>query len=154
MATYKNIRIKMKGGKSRLQRVKVLASGKYKFVKNLTKRGRKTPTRRTRRKSNPGRKRGVRRMARKKRSRGGKSPTRTLFKLVRLGALAAPAIHTLAVGGSTEQKIENLVWQYTGYSLQRGTWEGHALLHGWGPYLGAVLTTYGIPKIAGIIRKL
>ena len=38
MPTFKNIRIKMKGGKTRLQRVQVLASGKYKFVKNLTKR--------------------------------------------------------------------------------------------------------------------
>ncbi len=37
MPTFKNIRIKMKNGKSRLQRVQVLASGKYKFVKNLTK---------------------------------------------------------------------------------------------------------------------
>lgn len=47
MPTYKNIRIKMKGGKTRLQRVQVLASGKYKFVKNLvkTKRGgRASPT--------------------------------------------------------------------------------------------------------------
>jgi len=35
MPTYKNIRIKMKNGKTRLQRVQVLASGKYKFVKNL-----------------------------------------------------------------------------------------------------------------------
>lgn len=37
MPTYKNIRIKMKNGKTRLQRVQVLASGKYKFVKNLPK---------------------------------------------------------------------------------------------------------------------
>ena len=35
MVTYKNIRIPMKNGKTRLQRVQVLASGKYKFVKNL-----------------------------------------------------------------------------------------------------------------------
>lgn len=42
MVTYKNIRIKMKGGKTRLQRVKVLASGKYKFVKNLKKGASKT----------------------------------------------------------------------------------------------------------------
>jgi len=50
MPTFKNIRIKMKNGKSRLQRVQVLASGKYKFVKNLTKRAstavRKTPKKR------------------------------------------------------------------------------------------------------------
>ena len=45
MATYKNIRIKMKGGKSRMQRVMVFASGKYKFVKNITKsRVKKTKT--------------------------------------------------------------------------------------------------------------
>lgn len=37
MATYKNIRMKKRGGGTRLQRVQVLASGKYKFVKNLTK---------------------------------------------------------------------------------------------------------------------
>jgi len=37
MPTYKNIRIKKRGGGTRLQRVQVLASGKYKFVKNLVK---------------------------------------------------------------------------------------------------------------------
>jgi len=41
MPTFKNIRITMKNGKTRLQRVQVLASGKYKFVKNLVK-GKKT----------------------------------------------------------------------------------------------------------------
>jgi len=35
--TFKNIKIKKRGGGTRLQRVQVLASGKYKFVKNLTK---------------------------------------------------------------------------------------------------------------------
>lgn len=35
MATFKNIRIKKRGGGTRLQRVKVLKSGKFKFVKNL-----------------------------------------------------------------------------------------------------------------------
>jgi len=34
MPKFKNIKIKMKGGKSRIQRVMVLASGKFKFVKN------------------------------------------------------------------------------------------------------------------------
>ena len=42
MPTFKNIRIKMRGGKTRLQRVQVLASGKYKFVKNLSKLGKTT----------------------------------------------------------------------------------------------------------------
>lgn len=42
MPTYKNIRIPMKNGKTRLQRVQVLASGKYKFVKNIGSKTRKT----------------------------------------------------------------------------------------------------------------
>jgi len=42
MPTYKNIKIKKRGGGTRLQRVQVLASGKYKFVKNLVKGKRKT----------------------------------------------------------------------------------------------------------------
>ena len=37
MPTFKTIRIKKRGGGTRLQRVQVLASGKYKFVKNLGK---------------------------------------------------------------------------------------------------------------------
>ena len=41
MPTYKNIRIRMKNGKTRLQRVQVLASGKYRFVKNVASRARK-----------------------------------------------------------------------------------------------------------------
>ena len=38
MPRYRNIRVKMKGGKSRIQRAIVLASGKLKFVKNTSRR--------------------------------------------------------------------------------------------------------------------
>ena len=38
MAKYRNIRVKMKGGKTRIQRAIVLASGKFKFVKNTSRR--------------------------------------------------------------------------------------------------------------------
>ena len=37
MPTFKNITIRMKNGKTRKQRVQVLKSGKFKFVKNLKK---------------------------------------------------------------------------------------------------------------------
>ena len=47
MVTYKNIRIPMKNEKTRLQRVKVLASGKYKFVKNLATASKKKKTPKT-----------------------------------------------------------------------------------------------------------
>jgi len=65
MPKYKNIRIKKKGGGTRTQRVRVLASGKYRFVKNpsrsskirgkvkkIYRRGRKIARRRKRRRSN------------------------------------------------------------------------------------------------------
>lgn len=48
MVTYKNIRVPMRGGGSRLQRVKVLASGQYRFVKNKGKSGSKRKTSRRR----------------------------------------------------------------------------------------------------------
>ena len=38
MAKYRNIRVKMKGGKTRIQRAIVLASGKLRFVKNTSRR--------------------------------------------------------------------------------------------------------------------
>jgi len=58
MAKFKNIKIKMKGGKSRIQRVMVLASGKFRFVKNKRKSDRvptkkRTKSNKKRRKSQP-----------------------------------------------------------------------------------------------------
>ena len=50
MPKFKNITIKKKGGGKRTQRVQVLSSGKYKFVKNKTKRKTTTRKRRTTRK--------------------------------------------------------------------------------------------------------
>ncbi len=150
MAAFKNIRIKMKGGKSRMQRVKVLASGKYQFVKNITK---SLSRRKPRRKNNP-KKRNVRRMGKRKRRGGGKSLQRTAFKLIRIGALVAPAAHVLVTHGSIEDKIDGLSIRYTGFSTKHGTFHPEFLAAGWGPFLASIMTTYGIPKIAGIIRRL
>jgi len=58
MPTYKNITIPMKNGKTRKQRVQVLASGKYKFVKNLVKGKGKTKTTKTRSTSSRGKSMG------------------------------------------------------------------------------------------------
>jgi len=63
MPKFKNIRVKMANGKSRIQRAQVLKSGKLKFVKNI---GRKTKS-------------GVKRVARKVKSRvkRRRSPNKT-----------------------------------------------------------------------------
>jgi len=45
MAKFRNIKVKIKGGGTRMQRAKVLASGKLKFVKNLTKKVTKSRSR-------------------------------------------------------------------------------------------------------------
>lgn len=125
-----------------------LAKAKAKLGKG-TKRVSKTT-----RKSNPKKTKKVKKMAKKKR-RSGKSMTRTAFKLIRLGALVAPAI---GVGMRTdlngEQKFRVGIQYYTGYDYRTGTWNPSNLLRGWGAYLGAVVATYGIPKIASILRRL
>lgn len=66
MPTYKNIRIKKRGGGTRLQRVQVLASGKYKFVKNKGSPRKASKKKSTKKRGNPTRsKKGNRKMAKK-----------------------------------------------------------------------------------------
>ena len=84
---FKNIRIPKRGGGTRLQRVKVLASGKYKFVKNLTKGAKRSS--KTRRKSNP--KKVRKKVARRKKSRRRYGMTIPLAPVLGLAAgMAAP----------------------------------------------------------------
>jgi len=150
MPTFKNITIKMKGGGSRKQRVKVLKSGKFRFVKNLTK----SKSKRTK-KTTP--KRSRRTMAKKKKSRkgGGKNLQATMFKFIRMGALVGPAaIAVLTPGRSAEQKGKDLLWQFTGWNYDENKFQPEGLLKGYAPYLAAVAATYGIPKIGAIIRRL
>lgn len=92
MPTYKNITVKKRGGGTRKQRVQVLASGKYKFVKNLgskaKKRARKTV-------------RTVR--SRSVRSRGNKKMAKGNSKMFRnLGAKGA---------------LEDFAWGFGGLAL-------------------------------------
>ena len=91
---------------------------------------------------------------RKKRRRGGKSITRTAFKLVRLGALAMPAVGTFMSLGTGREGMRHVGRKYTGYDYVDGSFKFDRLLQGWGPYIGACLATYGIPKIVSIIRRL
>ncbi|GAG60121.1 unnamed protein product, partial [marine sediment metagenome] len=43
---------------------------------------------------------------------------------------------------------------YTGFNMQTGVFNGADLMKGWLPFLAATAMTYGIPKIAGMIRGL
>jgi len=92
--------------------------------------------------------------------RGGKMgrgflSTQSLMKYVRIGALGAPAISTLMDANlSTQRKFKEVIRKYTGWESDNARWNYQNLLEGWLPYLGAVLVTYGIPKVASMIRRL
>lgn len=108
-------------------------------------------TRKTRRKG--GRKTMARRYRRKRRG-GGKSIARTAMKWIRVGALVANPVRIAMINASWEDKVTWIFQDYTGFNIQDGSFEAGRLAKGWGPYALACLTTYGIPKLASIIRRL
>ena len=103
MPKFKTIRIKMKGGGSRLQRVQVLASGKYKFVKNKLSRSRKltkTVKKIKRRKTI---------VAKRKKRRGSRKFTIPIAPIA--GMVASPALRsaiTDAIAGNYDGALSNL----------------------------------------------
>ena len=133
--TFKNIKIKMKGGKSRMQRVKVLASGKYKFVKNLTK------SRGHARSSNPSPKKKARKvkrkMARRKRRRRG-GMTIPLAPVIGLVAGLGPTIKE-AMAGNVDAAIHEAAWAYTGYDTYDSTFRLERLQYGLTPLVIGLL---------------
>lgn len=96
----------------------------------------------------------VRTMAGKKKptKRRGFS-TSSIYKYIRIAALAAPAA-AIAVGGdSPRTKLVRGLEAYTGFNIDGGKFYPEALLRGWGPFVASIVTTYGIPKLAGMIRR-
>jgi len=91
---------------------------------------------------------------RRKRRGGGKSIANTAMKWIRIGALAAPAVSRVFEPIEPKEKIERIIQDYTGYNINDRVFSFEYLGRGWLPYIGAVLTTYGIPKLASIIRRL
>lgn len=124
MVRFKNIRVKKKGGGSRLQRVKVLASGKYKFVKNLTKR--KSPRKSTKKKTS----RKVKKMGKKK-SRRRRQFTLPLGPILGLAAgLGDQYVLGRVLQGNYTGAIQAATHRYTGYNMVSGAWEPMAMTKG------------------------
>ena len=99
------------------------------------------------------------RAAARPRSTGGRKKmagfnTQKIFKYLRLAALLGPAAGCAVRPVSNEEKIRDILVRYTGYDMRNNTFNGGALVQGWGPYVASVAVTYGIPKLAGIIRGL
>lgn len=85
----------------------------------------------------------------------GKNITRTAFKWIRIGALAAPAVRRVIQGaGDPAGIMNNIISDYTGYNMTEGIWRWEYLVNGWAPYAASVFTTVGIPKLVSILRRL
>ena len=112
-----------------------------------------------RRISVPRRKTRSRAVARKPRSTGGRRKmggfnSQKIMKYIRLVALGAPVATALMSPADNAEKVDMVIRNYTGYSPKYGNFHAERLAAGWAPYLASVVTTYGIPKLAGIIRGL
>ena len=108
---FKNIRIKMKSGKTRMQRVQVLKSGKYKFVKNLGSKAKKS-TRKSVKGTVTKRRRNT--VARRKgRRRGSRKFTIPIAPIVGLAAGLAGPIKDL-MDGEVEFAVNKLKYSYLG----------------------------------------
>ena len=81
--------------------------------------------------------------------------TSTIMKFFRIGALAAPAVAEIVTKGlSNEAKMRHIVRNYTGFDYVTKTWNWQNLLAGWMPFISATAVTYGVQKLAGMIRRL
>lgn len=97
--TYKNIKIKKKGGGTRIQRVRVLKSGKYQFVKNVGSKSKNLT------KNNKKRKMSY--MPKKKRRNGKRKFTLPLAPIV--GVVAMPSLQATANAALKGQFQEAMV---------------------------------------------
>ena len=95
-------------------------------------------------------------MGRKKKRRGGKSITRTAFKMIRLGALAAGGVGVGMRYHKTEDKVIGGLLGYAGCDwkgrVPKFSWD--ILARAWTPYVVACAITYGLPKLTSILRRL
>jgi len=121
MPTYKNIKIKKRGGGTRIQRVQVLASGKYKFVKNTSKSSNKSKS--TKRKT----KKGSRKVAKKNKNSKKRKFTvpGALVAGVALGFVIKPAPnwdspYEAAKRGAYDTAIKNYATNMIGYRADTG----------------------------------
>lgn len=84
----------------------------------------------------------------------GSFNTQKIFKYIRLASLGAPAIAGVAQYGFTKEAAVEAIKGYTGVNLNTGGFDMQAVIRGYTPFLATTVLTYGIPKLAGILRGL
>ena len=118
MPTYKNIRIPKRGGGTRLQRVQVLASGKYKFVKNPGTKRRSTSSRSSKRRRSSPRRKSSRRSVRKVGRRSRKTiPLAPVLGIAAgfVSSTTGPSPVQYFMDGNIEYALAALSQNYLGY---------------------------------------
>jgi hypothetical protein len=140
---------KICSGKSPSARSRVTAAVKSYRARKTAQRATRAAARKTRRAAKKPKARSVKNTA-----KGGLTMNK-LYSLIRKGALLAPAVASIMnPATSGQQKISDVIANYTGYSITDGTFNWARLAAGYAPYLGAILVTKGIPKLSSIIRGL
>lgn len=94
-------------------------------------------------------KKGVKGKMAKKRRRSSGFSISTAFKLIRLGAIAYPGVKAYL----DTKNVANALGIYAGIGYD-GAFKTKNLLTAWKPYLASILTTHGISKLSGMIRRL
>ncbi|GAH44540.1 unnamed protein product [marine sediment metagenome] len=80
--------------------------------------------------------------------------TQKIMKYIRMASLATPIVAGVAQHGMTIEAAKAAMKGYTGVDLATGQFDLKALIAGWTPFVAATAVTYGVPKLAGIIRGL
>lgn len=78
--------------------------------------------------------------------------TQKIFKVIRTAALIMPVASVVMGAGTPQQKISQVLANFTGYDINTGTFAAHRLAKGWGPFVVANLVTHGIPKLNSFIK--
>ena len=134
--SFKNIKIKMKDGKTRLQRVKVLTSGKYKFVKNpgaKKRTGNPRPMKKARK--------VYKKLAKRRRRRNNKI-TIPLAPIIGIAAGVAEPLGYI-IGGNVSTGMEYLKRNYLGLTGPNNEFKIENLMHGLFPLvMGALIHKY------------
>lgn len=151
MVTYKNVRVKMRSGKTRLQRAMVLASGKLKFVKNPSRVtatwSRSKAPRQTTKRRTPYLRRS------KKRSYRSFNPFNLGVKVAKVAAIAAPAYYEGMKYPVTSEKIVGGLGSLAGYNLSARKFDGWLLVRQWSPFIAVSVGAVLVRKISGMIRR-
>lgn len=158
MVKFRNIRVKMKGGKTRIQRAMVMASGKLKFVKNVahSRSSLRGYAKSAMKKARHSKRRNTN-MVRRKKHYSSKSLTKGVEKIARGVGAAAPFgiayIKRGDSGGGTMGFLNELGVRLTGFDFQRGGWNAIRLVEGYGPALAVEAGIRGRSLLRRLLRS-